>query len=67
MWREAFRPDTFDVPLKAPRPHPRVVAPEGRAEQRTERPINRIGLLCQEDARASCCARDEGGPFEAAL
>ena len=25
------------------------------------------GLLCQEDARASCCARDEGGPFGAAL
>jgi transposase-like protein len=24
-------------------------------------------LLCQEDARASCCARDEGGPFGAAL
>jgi hypothetical protein len=24
-------------------------------------------VLCQEDAKASCCARDEGGPFEAAL
>jgi hypothetical protein len=24
-------------------------------------------LVCQEDARASCCARDEGGPFGAAL
>jgi transposase len=28
----------------------------------------RAGLLCQEDAQASCCARDEGGgPFGAAL
>lgn len=25
------------------------------------------GLLCQEYAQASCCARDEGGPFGAAL
>ena len=24
-------------------------------------------VLCQEDARASCCTRDEGGPFGAAL
>jgi hypothetical protein len=24
-------------------------------------------VLCQEDARASCCKRDEGGPFEAVL
>jgi hypothetical protein len=23
--------------------------------------------LCQEDAKASCCAEDEGGPFEIAL
>ena len=23
--------------------------------------------LCQEDARASCCTRDEGGPFGAVL
>ena len=23
--------------------------------------------LCQEDAKASCCAEDEGGPFETAL
>ena len=23
--------------------------------------------LCQEDAQASCCTRDEGGPFEVAL
>ena len=23
--------------------------------------------LCQEDARASCCTKDEGGPFGAAL
>src|SRR5258708_21029915 len=23
----------------------------------------RFGELCQEDARASCCAKDEGGPF----
>jgi hypothetical protein len=23
--------------------------------------------LCQEDAKASCCARDEGGPFGAIL
>jgi len=28
---------------------------------------NRGVVLCQEDAKASCCARDEGGPFEAAL
>ena len=26
-----------------------------------------VGFLCQEDARASCCARDEGGPFGAVL
>jgi len=25
------------------------------------------GVLCQEDARASCCVRDEGRPFGAAL
>lgn len=25
------------------------------------------GGLCQEDARASCCTRDGGGPFEVAL
>jgi hypothetical protein len=25
------------------------------------------GALCQEDARASCCAKDEGGPFGAVL
>ncbi len=25
------------------------------------------GRLCQEDAQASCCTRDEGGPFEVAL
>jgi hypothetical protein len=25
------------------------------------------GGLCQEDARATCCTRDGGGPFEAAL
>ena len=24
-------------------------------------------VLCQEDAQASCCAKDEGGPFEVAL
>jgi branched-chain amino acid transport system substrate-binding protein len=24
-------------------------------------------VLCQEDARVSCCARDEGGPFGAVL
>jgi len=24
-------------------------------------------VLCQEDARASCCTRDEGGPFGAVL
>jgi hypothetical protein len=24
-------------------------------------------VLCQEDARASCCMRDEGRPFGAAL
>ena len=23
--------------------------------------------LCQEDAKASCCTKDEGRPFEAAL
>jgi hypothetical protein len=23
--------------------------------------------LCQEDAKTSCCAEDEGGPFETAL
>jgi hypothetical protein len=23
--------------------------------------------LCQENAKASCCAKDEGGPFGAAL
>jgi hypothetical protein len=23
--------------------------------------------LCQEDAKALCCAEDEGGPFETAL
>ena len=23
--------------------------------------------LCQEDVRASCCTRDEGGPFGAGL
>src|SRR5882762_5192990 len=27
----------------------------------------RFGVLCQEDARASCCARDEGRPFGAVL
>ncbi len=27
----------------------------------------RFGELCQEDARASCCAKDEGGPFGAVL
>jgi len=27
----------------------------------------RGGGLCQEDARASCCTRDGGGPFEVAL
>ncbi len=26
-----------------------------------------VRALCQEDARASCCARDEGGPFGAVL
>ena len=25
------------------------------------------GRLCQEDAKASCCTKDEGGPFGAAL
>src|SRR5208283_567477 len=25
------------------------------------------GGVCQEDAQASCCTRDEGGPFEVAL
>jgi len=25
------------------------------------------GVVCQEDAKASCCTKDEGGPFEAAL
>jgi len=28
---------------------------------------NPMGFLCQEDARASCCARDKGGPFGAVL
>jgi hypothetical protein len=23
--------------------------------------------LCQEDEKSSCCTKDEGGPFEAAL
>ncbi len=27
----------------------------------------RAKALCQEDARASCCTRDEGGPFGAVL
>jgi len=26
-----------------------------------------LSVLCQEDAEASCCTRDEGGPFGAAL
>ena len=26
-----------------------------------------VRVLCQEDAQASCCTRDEGGPFEVAL
>ena len=26
-----------------------------------------MSVLCQEDAEASCCTRDEGGPFGAAL
>jgi hypothetical protein len=26
-----------------------------------------VVVLCQEDARASCCMRDEGRPFGAAL
>ncbi len=26
-----------------------------------------LKALCQEDARASCCTRDEGGPFGAVL
>jgi hypothetical protein len=26
-----------------------------------------VGFLCQEDARASCCVRDEGGAFGAVL
>jgi len=26
-----------------------------------------VSGLCQEDARASCCTRDGGGPFEVAL
>jgi hypothetical protein len=25
------------------------------------------GVLCQGNAKASCCTKDEGGPFEAAL
>jgi enoyl-CoA hydratase/carnithine racemase len=29
--------------------------------------IKAVVVLCQEDARASCCARDEGGPFGAVL
>jgi hypothetical protein len=26
-----------------------------------------LEALCQEDAKASCCAKDEGGPFGVAL
>jgi transposase len=26
-----------------------------------------VGLLCQEDEKSSCCTKDEGRPFEAAL
>jgi hypothetical protein len=33
-----------------------------------QRPAGRISeRLCQEDAKASCCTKDEGGPFGAAL
>ncbi len=31
------------------------------------RPWTEAKALCQEDARASCCTRDEGGPFGAVL
>ena len=27
----------------------------------------RLGVLCQEDAKAACCTKDEGSPFGAAL
>ena len=30
------------------------------------KPPGRLGL-CQEDAQASCCTKDEGGPFEILL
>src|SRR5208282_3985432 len=39
---------------------PRVAAPQHDA-------VAALGGLCQEDAQASCCTRDEGGPFEVAL
>jgi hypothetical protein len=32
-----------------------------------QRACKAVGFLCQEGARASCCARDEGGPFGAVL
>ena len=30
-------------------------------------PLTKGERLCQEDAKASCCTKDEGGPFGAAL
>jgi len=46
----------------------RLFAEAGAAVTITHRPGKEAeGALCQEDARASCCTRDEGGPFGAVL
>jgi len=39
----------------------------GRLAGELIRLVDELEALCQEDARASCCTRDEGGPFGAVL
>src|SRR5271166_2084179 len=46
---------------------PLFAVTDARVRFRTASVESGLPLLCQEDAQASCCARDEGGPFEAAL
>src|SRR5215471_4188918 len=50
----------------------RVVGPTARgfhhrSRMRGDSHVRFLESLCQEDAQASCCAEDEGGPFETAL
>jgi hypothetical protein len=49
--------------------NPLVRFDEGRVGRTAKcRPLSySTERLCQEDAKAFCCTRDEGGPFGAAL